>query len=205
MSPRKIEIAAGIAAEGKRLYEQTLTPLRDVAAFMGISRRTLENRIREWNWRRRRIAARPIDLLHAARGAAIAEMTASDPSAPDAHEPVPPQQRHDLALRIQHAAERELVAVEQVLSVLGPADKAEAGKTSRTLASIARTLREVAALNLPDDRASPHDADDDPVHVDIDEFRETLARRIEALIEARSPTAGGTDCGAVAPAAGDGT
>lgn len=45
--------------------------------MMGICRRTLENRIREWNWTRRRTAERPIDLRHAMRGAIIAAATRS--------------------------------------------------------------------------------------------------------------------------------
>jgi hypothetical protein len=190
MSPRKIEIANELIEEGKRLYEETLTPLCDVAALMGISRRTLENRIREWNWRRRRIASRPIELFHAMRGAAVA--AATDPARPvDAtSQPVSPQQRNALAARIQEAVEREINAVEQVLAALSPADPAEAERSSRTLASLARTLREVAALNQPDQQAAPDEADDDPVPSDIDEFRRELARRIRGFIEARRHGAG---------------
>ena len=50
MATPRIEIAPELVAEGRRLYEQTLTPMHYIAAMMGISRRTLENRIREWNW-----------------------------------------------------------------------------------------------------------------------------------------------------------
>ena len=53
MAPPKIEVAPELIAEGKRLYERTLTPLYEIAALMGLKRRTLNNRIVEWNWTRR--------------------------------------------------------------------------------------------------------------------------------------------------------
>ena len=48
MATPKIQIAPELVAEGKRLYETTMTTIADIAALMGISRRTLENRIVEW-------------------------------------------------------------------------------------------------------------------------------------------------------------
>lgn len=198
MSPRKIEIADEVVAEGKRLYEETLTPLRDLAAFMGISRRTLENRIREWGWRRRRIASRPIELFHAARGAAIAEMTKPRSAPETPQQPVSPELRHAIAQRIQSVVERELAAVEQVLAVLGPSGKADAEQSARTLASIARTLREIAALNRPEQETPPDEATHDPIFIDIDEFREELARRIRSFVDARRIRSRGADGDAAA-------
>ena len=185
MAGRRIDIAPELIAEGRRLYERTQTPLRDVAAMMGISRRTLENRIRALKWKRRRIASRPIELHHAVRGAAIATITGGEAAGAD-NTPVSPQRRAALAERIQSVVERQMTAVERVLAVVGPADQAEAGDSARTLASIARTLREIAALNLPDEEGkAADDANDDPVPGDIDEFRRELARRIRGFIEAR--------------------
>lgn len=194
MGAHKIEIASEVVAEGKRLYEQTLTPLRDVSAMMGISRRTLENRIREWNWTRRRTPAHPIELHHAMRGAVIAAATQDVPAGDKSLTAVTPQQRAALALRIQSAVERELAAVERVLDKIEPSDPSEAERSARTLASISRTLREAAALNQPDPVTPlPHETDNDPVPRDIDEFRRELARRIRGLIEARRAGGGGGD------------
>ncbi len=53
MPGRRKEIAAELVTEGRRLYENTLTPVRDIARVMGISRNTLDNRIAEWKWLRR--------------------------------------------------------------------------------------------------------------------------------------------------------
>lgn len=55
----------------------------------------------------------------------------------------------------------------------------------RTLAGITRTLREIAALNQPDEMTPPNETDNDPIPRDIDEFRNELARRINALIDDR--------------------
>lgn len=188
MSPR-IVIAPELIAEGKRLYEQTLTSMADIAALLGISTRTLENRAREWNWRPRRTSGRPVELLHAMRGAALAAST--DPAQQETNsEPVSPQRRTAIAERIQDVVERHLAAVEKVLAVLGPDEPAEAERTARTLAGLSRTLREVAALNQPE-QAPPDETDDDSLPSDIDAFRNELARRINALIDARERDAGG--------------
>jgi hypothetical protein len=42
MGAHRIEIAPELIAKGKRLDEQTQAPLRDIAAMLGICRRTLE-------------------------------------------------------------------------------------------------------------------------------------------------------------------
>jgi hypothetical protein len=186
MAKRRIEIAPALVVEGRRLYEKTLTPMRDIAALMGISRRTLEKRVREWHWQPRRVSGRPVELLHAMRGAVMA--AASDPSPLPAAIPADgdiARQRKEIAARIQGVVVQHLSAVEKVLAVLGAADALEANRDSRTLASLSRTVREIAALNASEPQAPPDEADDDPVPSDIDEFRRELARRIRGFIEAR--------------------
>jgi hypothetical protein len=198
MATPKIQIAPELAAEGKRLYETTMTTIADIAALMGVSRRTLENRIVEWNWKRRRQPSGAIDIFHAVRGAAAAVATAETPP-PEAAIAASAlaQQRAALAQRIQNVVEREMAVVERVVNLLGPADKAEAERTVRTLAGISRTLREIAALNQPDEVTPPNETDDD-VPRDIDEFRRELAQRIHALIDARRDDESGGAVGAVA-------
>jgi hypothetical protein len=198
MATPKIQIAPELAAEGKRLYETTMTTIADIAALMGVSRRTLENRIVEWNWKRRRQPSGAIDIFHAVRGAAAAVATAETPP-PEAAIAAPAlaQQRAALAQRIQNVVEREMAVVERVVNLLGPADEAEAERTVRTLAGISRTLREIAALNQPDEVTPPNETDDD-VPRDIDEFRRELALRIHALIDARRDDESGGAVGAVA-------
>ena len=124
--------------------------------------------------------------FHAVRGAAAAVATAEIPP-PDAAIAAPAlaQQRAALAVRIQNVVEREMAVVARVVNLLGPADEAEAERTVRTLAGITRTLREIAALNQPDEMTPPNETDNDPIPRDIDEFRNELARRINALIDDR--------------------
>lgn len=167
MGAHRIDIPQPVMAKGRRLYERTQTPLRDIAAAMRLSRRTLAKRIKEWGWRRSAVPAED-----AAAGA-------------QSDEPVTPQRRAALAERIQEAAEREIAAIEKVLTVLGRERPDDAEQTVRTLANLSRMLRAVAAFNQPDETIPPHETDDDPVPRDIDEFREALARRIEQFVAAR--------------------
>jgi hypothetical protein len=106
-------------------------------------------------------------------------------------DPVSPQQRAAIAQRIMGAIERELNAIERVLDRVTPADQSEAEHGARTLASISRALREIAALNQTDESAPHDDAEYDPVPRDIDEFRRELARRIRGFIAVRRIGAAG--------------
>jgi len=191
MASPKIQVAPELVAEGQRLYETTMTTIGDIAALMGLSRRTLENRIVGWKWQRRRQPSGAIDIFHAVRGATVAVATAAAPAPNGAIAvPVSPQQRAALAQRIQNVVEREMTVLERVVGVLGPSNEAAAERTAQTLAGISRTLREIAALNRPDEVAPPDEADDDPVPRDLDEFRNELPRRIRGFVEARRNGAG---------------
>ena len=213
MAPPKKPIAPELIAEGKRLYELTLTPAHHIAAMMGISRSTFNNRVIEWAWTRRGTNNPALDIVRAVRGTVAATLTASAPTEPGADaspaglsaalpptlpadivqiDVALPAQRLALAARIQGVVENQMDAIDRVLKVLGPSEQGEAERTARTLASLARTLREIAALTQPDEGAPPDDADDDPIPRDIDEFRNELARRIHGLIEARKAGPGGT-------------
>jgi hypothetical protein len=134
------------------------------------------------------VATKPIELMQAARGAAIAALTCDEPLDGEKN-PVTPQRRAIVAERLQDTVERQMAAVERVLAVIGPADAIEAEGSARTLANIARIIREIAALNLTEhDVKEPHDANDadardDAIPRDLDEFRRELARRLQALID----------------------
>ena len=86
----------------------------------------------------------------------------------------------------------ELAVIERTLKVLGPASSTEAERTTRILAALSRTVQEIKASA---EGQAGDEADDDAVPGDIDEFRETLARRIRGFIEARTGNAGGGDGG----------
>ena len=203
MATPRIEIAPERIADGKRLYESTLTPVPDIAAMMGVSRRTLERRIVEWGW----------VLRSAPRHATDRALVAAVPAAPTVSAqpqiisgtPVSPEMRLALAARIHHSVERGLDAVDRVLDKVGPADEGGAERSARTLAAIARTLREIALFTQPDEVTPPDDADVDIIPLDMDELRRELARRINAFVDARRNGESGTVGDAVAgvPGAGD--
>jgi len=83
------------------------------------------------------------------------------------------------------AVECQMDAIDRIVKNIAPSDQIEAEHGARTLASVSRTLREIQALNKPEDEAPPDDVDDDPIPRDIDEFRRELARRIRGFIETR--------------------
>lgn len=208
MAPRKKEFTPEQIAQGRWMYEKSGVPIHDIAAFFGIARNTLHNRINEWGWEKRRYDAPvqpdrrlPVRPDTPAPGEPAGVDAASDQSAPrdpPTREPAPPlrligkiardapvAERTALALRLQSAVERELSAIDRVLATLGRADSLEAERAARVLASLARTLREIVTLSTPES-AADDDADDDAIPRDMDEFRRELARRMDAFASARA-------------------
>jgi hypothetical protein len=190
----KKEISPQLLAEAQRLYEQTLAPVDDIAGMVGLSRSNFYKRIREGGWRGRRAKIGTFQFAQALSGSAVMAMTAEPAEQQRAetaasNDPVSPQQRMALALRIQSVVEREMDAIERILEKITPADLIEAEHGARTLASISRTLREIAALNRPEQETPSDETDDDPVPVDIDGFRFALAGRIEAFVAAERAAA----------------
>ena len=194
MATAKIEIAPERIAEGQQLYELTLTPVPDIAAMMGISRRTLERRIGEWGWTPRSAPRHATDRALVATAPAVAAASAEPGAA------VAISNSRELrianAARIQSMVAQGLDAVQRVLDKAGPSDEGGAERSARTLAAVARTLQEMNAITKPDEVTQPDDADNDPIPRDIDEFRHELARRINGLIEARRANESGSSGGA---------
>ena len=174
---RKKELSPEVIAEARRLYEQTLTPVKDIMAMVGLARSNFYYRVRDWGWqqRRRRGKNGSFELVHA--------LTTSESCRCRRckwRSRTPDRYRRSSASRLPCAfimrPSVQIAAVEKVLDALAPGQSDEAERTVRTLASISRTLQEIAALNQPDEVAPPDETDDDPVPSDIDEFREALAR-----------------------------
>jgi len=175
--PARIEVAPELIAEGKYLYEETLMPTDEIGARMGLSRSAFYLRVKEWKWKRRRYSS------------GIAGDTAL-PSVPVAAAPTPdePAECLPFAQRLQRVLDGELAVIERTLKVLGPASNAEAERTTRILAAISRTVQEIQAT--AEGQTPADETDDDAVPGDIDEFRETLARRINALVDAEQGRTG---------------
>lgn len=92
--------------------------------------------------------------------------------------------RGHLLGRLWRAAERQLDEIEQRLHAgdaeAAPRLPADAEKDARALAVLARTLRELAALEADAHKTRKARADDDTVR-DLDAFRRELARRLDRL------------------------
>src|SRR6185312_9300627 len=181
-----IVISADRIAEGKRLYELTSTPVHDIAEMMGVSRQTLQRRIKTWGW----VPRNP------PRHATVREVVASPP---DAIAPtgdvfaVPPMTREErvaLAAYFHRTVERGLDAVHRILDKTGPSDEAGAERAARALAVTFRSLREMTAV-MPHEKATSDDeADAKPIPRSIDEFREALADHIERIVRAHRSGSG---------------
>ncbi len=86
-----------------------------------------------------------------------------------------------LAARLWRAAERQAAEVEQRIAA-GPRPVAEAERDARVLSVLAKTLRELSAVD-----ASAQDEDDeDAAPDDIDELRSALDERLRQLSLQRS-------------------
>jgi len=147
-------------------YEHTDRPVADICAEHGISSGTLRDRMRRWNWRRRRkpipregppaflvveqqsapsgtavIVAKPSALAPAEDGSGAAPPIASlQPAAGDAG---------PLAPALQKAVTTVLPAIQQALARIakGTHYADDEAKTARALETLTRTLRELSGLS----------------------------------------------------------
>jgi hypothetical protein len=83
--------------------------------------------------------------------------------------------------RVLDTVDRELAAVDRILDTLGPPEPDAVERGARTLAALARTLRELMQLR-PDGSSPRGGADDEPEIRDLDEFRRDLSRRLDRLV-----------------------
>jgi hypothetical protein len=107
-----------------------------------------------------------------------------------------PGSRLGLLSRMWRTAERQVEEIEHRLDAAG-LELGERESNARTLAIVAKMLRELAAVEDMQSKdkakkeAADSDIDDDPVPRNIDDFRRELARRISALVASRTDAGGG--------------
>ncbi|MEI9803939.1 MAG: hypothetical protein WDN48_05060 [Pseudolabrys sp.] len=193
----KKQISPERLAEAKRLYEQTLAPVDDIAAMVGLSRTNFYKRVREGKWRGRRAQVGTFEFARALSGDAVTAMIGAAaesraeilPPCP----PVSPQQRAAIAHRMLSVVEKQMDAIARIVDNIKPTNPAEAEQGARAVAFVTRSLREIAALNKNEDEAPSDEAADDPLPRDIDEFRYELARRIHEIVEGHTGGTAGED------------
>jgi hypothetical protein len=92
--------------------------------------------------------------------------------------------RAALVARMWRTAERQVEEIEDRLAVAG-LELAERESNVRTLAVVAKTLRELVAVDeakKPRGREAPKDNDDDAPPRNIDDLRRALAEKLEAFV-----------------------
>jgi hypothetical protein len=94
----------------------------------------------------------------------------------------PPATGIALVERVTRAVERELSQIEVIVGGhhVKAAQRTEAERRARTLASLARTLTEVRKLRVEEERLKPRDDDAKPR--DRAQFRLELARRLDQIV-----------------------
>lgn len=184
MPAKRIVIPAEKIAEGRFLYEQTLTPLEDIAGSLGICRDTLRKRAIEWGWQRR----------YHDRHARVRACPHQSPVAPDDSNKPPrgyprsADERIALVERLREAVDKQIGHVDSILSRTDMQLPDEAERTGRMLAGLARTLREMTRLEMP---PPPETDDDTDMPRNLDDLRRELLRKMDALIAEQSDSATG--------------
>jgi hypothetical protein len=102
-----------------------------------------------------------------------------------------PSERCALAERLMTVTEEALDAITRITAQIQPGDATHVNTKAQTMASVSRSLREIAALIKTDEVKPGDDVDDDPIPTDIDELRYALARRIQNFIDDPSAGSGG--------------
>lgn len=169
-------------AAAQRRYEDTNDSLAAMAAEFGVSERTI-NRMRDRGGWKRRSEREPRELsaVHLLDQATTL-LTAPRAAAP---QPAPPAEAGVSAVeRIEKLVEKEIEAEEAARAQLGrlPRTRPDAERAARTLATLTQTLQALQRLRCGADARA---GDDDDMPVDIDAFRNEIARRIEAFVASR--------------------
>jgi hypothetical protein len=177
--PKFIVIPPEKIAELRKLYEGTDVPVRDLAAICGLGVTTFLKRVQLWGWKPRKLRMQDYDRAAEAEVQSIREIAA--PSVAIA-------ENETLIGRVRAAVEREIVAIEAVLSRVEGAKlrSADAERAARTLATLVKTLREVAALQRDEQPEDTGGETGDDEFRDLDGFRRELAERLDRLRRQRS-------------------
>lgn len=178
---RAIEHTQEDLARAKHLYEDTGMLVEDIAKLLEISETTFYNRLRaSWKWKKRNRRLADLDAAVAANVPLEAVQSIAAP-AKKALEKI------SLIDRVRSAVETEISKIEDVLRRVEGVHlrSSDAERAARTLATLVRTLKELAALEMPDGKRegkqgdSSDEASDE--FRDLEGFRRSLAERLDRL------------------------
>lgn len=165
-------------AEVRPLYEGTNIPVDDLAAICGLGVTTFLKRVKLWGWKQRKLRMCDYDKAAEAEVSAIREVSAPLTKLAE---------NETLIERVRAAVEREIVSIEAVLTRVESAQlrSNDAERAARTLATLVKTLREIAALQR-DEKPDPEKSGDADEFRDLEDFRAELAQRLDRLRRSRS-------------------
>ncbi len=171
--PKFIVLPPEKIAEVRKLYEGTDVPVRDLAAICGLGVTTFQKRVNLWGWKGRKLRMQDYDRAAKAEVEAIREVSRAA---------VTIAENESLIDRVRAAVEREIVAIEAVLSRVEGARlrSTDAERAARTLATLVKTLREVAALQR-DEQPEADSGESENEFRDLEEFRAELAERLDRI------------------------
>ncbi len=204
--PARKQVAPERIAEGKFLYEQTLTPTAEIGKRMGLSRTAFYMRVKEWGWTQRRYSHGLADEIAGPilppPSPAVADAPVATIGAGAFADAPPGETASAFEIRARNYARacgavgRQIDIIEGIQATLLPTQAPQAERSARVLALLNKSLLEITATTAPDE-VEPGDDNDDAFPQDIDKFRQELARRLEGLVEAErlreGQGAGGTE------------
>lgn len=175
--PKFIVLPPEKVAEVRKLYEGTNIPVRDIASICGLGVTTFLKRVKLWGWKPRNYRMRDYDAAAQADIELIREAAAPA---------IVIAENETLIGRVRAAVEREIVAIEAVLARVEGARlrSTDAERAARTLATLVKTLREVAALQRDEKPENETGAEEDEFR-DLEEFRAELAERLDRIRKSR--------------------
>jgi hypothetical protein len=195
------EYTSELIADGKRRWDEGEESVASIAASFAVSERYMRRLAIKLGWgpRPKRKpqdlspvlrALAEVDALQLGKVPAVTAQPAAAEARPETNGNAPvgsSTDREAVIERLLRAVDIELAVVERMRASLGslPQEPAEAERTARTLATHARTLREVQRIRGAASLPAGTD-DDDNMPADIDEFRRELARRIHAFVDTRT-------------------
>lgn len=176
--PKFIVLPPEKIAEVRQLYEGTNVPVRDLASICGLGVTTFLKRVKLWGWKPRNYRMRDYDAAAQRDIESIREIAAPA---------IAIAENETLIDRVRTAVEREIVAIEAVLARVEGAKlrSTDAERAARTLATLVKTLREVAALQR-DEKPEQASGEGEDEFRDLEEFRSELAERLDRLRRSRA-------------------
>ena len=187
---RRCKFSPELEARGRYLFEETEAAMADIAFELGIHKGTVPVVAKRRGWKR--YVPPPRDVLPATRilveTESLERQRETAQSGPEVERAQPDgasgESESDVVARLRRAVLNELTVIESLRDRLKnePQSRVAAERTARTLSTLTDTLQKLQRLQY----VVPSSGSLYDIPADIDEFRNELARRIEAFVASRT-------------------